>query len=395
MLLQQIQLRGLLSFADDSAPIALKPLNILIGPNGSGKTNILEGIALLAASATKLELPIRQGGGMATWMHRSLASGKLSDTGTLEALVQPRVQGASTICHRLTLQPVDSRFEVVDESIEDAQQTRAAAAAPYFYFRYQSGRPTLYTQDRNQRTLVATEIDPSLSIVAQRNDSDLYPEIHDLFVKYQAIRFYRDWTFGKNHPARSAQQLTLDHRELATDASNLGLVVNRLRNNPESKRLLRQELRNVLADATDVDVQIGLGQFQLMIEEGQRVIPAVRLSDGTLRYLWLLCVLLDPAPPPLIVIEEPELGLHPDAIQSLARLLKDASARTQLVITTHSTLLVDACSKHPEDVLVVDMVDGASVVRRLDDPNLHEWLAQFGGSLSSLWMSGKLGGTRW
>ena len=95
----------------------------------------------------------------------------------------------------------------------------------------------------------------------------------------------------------------------------------------------------------------------------------------------------------MICIEEPELGLHPDVIPGLARLLQEASTRTQLIVTTHSNILVDALSDSPEDVVVCEKEDGQSVLRRLDGENLHVWLERY--SLGKLWSSGEIGGNRW
>jgi predicted ATPase len=117
------------------------------------------------------------------------------------------------------------------------------------------------------------------------------------------------------------------------------------------------------------------------------------LSDGTLRWLALLAVLLDPSPPPLICIEEPELGLHPDLMPTLARLLKEASERTQIVVTTHSEILVDAFTDTPEAVLICEREDGCTTLRRLDGDLLSAWLEAY--TLGQLWRKGELGGTRW
>ncbi|MEW6754253.1 MAG: AAA family ATPase [Candidatus Latescibacterota bacterium] len=87
--------------------------------------------------------------------------------------------------------------------------------------------------------------------------------------------------------------------------------------------------------------------------------PATRLSDGTLRYLALLAVLCHPTPPPLVCIEEPELGLHPDIMPQLAVLLCEAATRTHLVVTTHSDILVDALTDTPEAILVCEKHDVA------------------------------------
>ena len=117
------------------------------------------------------------------------------------------------------------------------------------------------------------------------------------------------------------------------------------------------------------------------------------MSDGSLRYLCLLAILLDPEPPRLIGIEEPELGIHPDLIPGLADLLVDASSRCQLVVTTHSDILVDALTERPESVVVCDKCDGQTTMRRLGRAGLEHWLKKY--RLGQLWTTGELGGVRW
>ena len=133
--------------------------------------------------------------------------------------------------------------------------------------------------------------------------------------------------------------------------------------------------------------------MQVFFHESGFTIPATRLSDGTLRYLCLLAILCHPSPPPLICIEEPELGLHPDLLPKLADLLVEASKRTQLVVTTHSDILVDAMTEHPEDVVVFEKHDGCTEAKRLDADHLSVWLEKY--RLGDLWLRGEIGGTRW
>ena len=121
--------------------------------------------------------------------------------------------------------------------------------------------------------------------------------------------------------------------------------------------------------------------------------PATRLSDGTLRYLALLAILCHPKPPPLICIEEPELGLHPDILPHLAQVLREASERMQLIVTTHSDILVDALTETPEVIVVCEKHEGATRLKRLDRDELHPWLEKY--RLGELWTRGELGGTRW
>ena len=144
----------------------------------------------------------------------------------------------------------------------------------------------------------------------------------------------------------------------------------------------------------DITCPVTGGTVGLYLEEtDNRTIPATRLSDGTLRYLCLLAVLLHPETPPLVVIEEPELGLHPDLLPKLTDLLRAASERTQLIVTTHSDVFVDALTEVPASVVVCEKHDGQTQMRRLDKDDLANWLEDY--RLGELWTSGELGGNRW
>lgn len=153
-------------------------------------------------------------------------------------------------------------------------------------------------------------------------------------------------------------------------------------------------LRRFYEPARFISTKIHGGTIQLYIEEeGGRLIPATRLSDGTLRYLCLLAILCHPDPPPVIGIEEPELGLHPDIMPTIAELLRKASERTQLFVTTHSDTLVSALSDVPESILVCEATPDGTTMKRLEAEPLREWLEKY--SLGELWRMGEIGGNRW
>lgn len=113
-----------------------------------------------------------------------------------------------------------------------------------------------------------------------------------------------------------------------------------------------------------------------------------QLSDGTLRLMALITVLLQPQLPELIIIDEPELGLHPYAISVLAGLLKSVAYQTQIIVSTQSVTLVDHLE--PEHIIVVDREKDQSVFRRLDESELRPWLDEY--SLGELWEKNVLGG---
>ena len=150
-------------------------------------------------------------------------------------------------------------------------------------------------------------------------------------------------------------------------------------------------LRQLYEGVDGIYVTIRDGNLLLSLKEsGGRLITMARLSDGTLRYLTLLSILLHPEPPPLVAIEEPELGIHPDLIPEIAKLLVEASERMQLVVTTHSRMLVDALTDHPSSVVVCANENGKSQFERLDEAHLNQWLEDYAAS-ATLAISGAVG----
>lgn len=390
MLIKELRISNLLSYGPDAEPVTLGSLNVLIGPNGSGKSNFLEALSLLQAAPDQITRPIRDGGGVRDWLHKSTASGPLKDARIEALIVSPG--NPKDFRYGLAFHETGGRFEISDEFLEN-EASDPGKSQPYFFYRWNNGRPVLNTTALGERKLLRESIKPDQSILAQKRDADLYPELTWVADQLRAMRLYREWTFGRYAAPRLPQKTDLPNDKLEQDSTNLGLVINRLRMNVSARKQLIEALRVVYDGIEDVDVRVEGGTAQVFLIEANGIMPATRLSDGTLRYLSMLAVLCDPTPPPLIVIEEPELGLHPDVLPSLARLLVEASARTQLVVTTHAPALVDALSETPESVLVCERGPQGTRIERLEAEPLAPWLEKF--RLGELWTRGEIGGTRW
>lgn len=386
MLLKSIKLKNFLSFGEQANEISFGALNVIIGPNGSGKSNLIEAVELLRAAPKDLLTPIRDGGGIRDWLWKGA---KGIPAATVEAVVSHPKTG--NIRYSLGFTEVAQRFEILDERIEK-KTPDAGHQKPYLYYKFEKGHGVLNIKGK-ERKLQHEEIVPTESILAQRKDPDQYPELTYLGNAFGKIRLYREWSFGRYTVPRLPQKADLPNEMLEPDASNLGLVLNRLRREPAVKQRLLQGLRVLYDGIDDYDVQIEGGTVQVFFHEGNFTVPATRLSDGTLRYLCLLAILCHPSPPPLVCIEEPELGLHPDVLPTLADLLKEAAERTQLIVTTHSDVLVDAMTDRPEDVLIAERGPQGTSLTRLDADKLKPWLGKY--RLGQLWTRGELGGTRW
>jgi len=144
---------------------------------------------------------------------------------------------------------------------------------------------------------------------------------------------------------------------------------------------------------TDVGIQSDEHDYlSIYVQEGGRTVYAERFSSGMRQWLSLLAILCAPVPPPLIAIESPDAGLHPDVLPKLAELLKAASERSQIIVTTHSETLLDALSDVPESVVVVEKGESGTTLRRLDGERMKPWFEKY--RLGDLWTRGKLGGVR-
>ncbi|RJP42137.1 MAG: chromosome segregation protein SMC [Phycisphaerales bacterium] len=389
MLLHQLRLKGLLSFGPDSPALVLRPLNVLIGPNGSGKSNVLAAIDLLRSAATKLTAPIRRsaGGGVSEWLWKGAAVGR----GEITAIVDyPDL--ASSLRHSIAFEQAGTQFEIAYEAIED-DDPEPEDSPSYFYRLTQHGA-VFSRPGEADRMLHRSELRLDESILSQRKDPDQYPELAHLVNAYGDVRLYREWPFGHASVFRIPQSAALPGDRLEENLSNLGLFLNHLRGDPQCKRAIIDRLRDLYTGLDDFDVRVKGGTVEVFLTEGDFIIPAARLSDGTLRYLCLLAILCDPDPPRLICIEEPELGLHPDLLPKIADLMIAASERTQLIVTTHSDILVDALTEQPESVVVVEKHDGQTRATRLQaGDELQQWLEKY--RLGQLWLRGEIGGTRW
>lgn len=387
-LLQEITPRNLLSFGPDTEPLALKNLNILIGPNGTGKSNLLETIVLMRSTPSDIRGVVRRGGGVKEWLWK----GGKEPIASIDLVIR-NLKGKQSLRHFLSFREDSQEFLLNDERIENRKPYKNKSQ-PYFYYHFnEHENPVINTADRRKRGLARETVNARLSILAQRRDPEMYPEFSYLADLYEKIRIYREWAFGRNTIFREPQKADMRNDRLEEDFSNLGLFLNRLRRDPKAKNAILEGLRDLYDDVTDFDVSVEGGTVQVFLTEGDFTIPATRLSDGTLRYLCLLAILCDPNPPSLICIEEPELGLHPDILPKLADLLIFASQRTQLIVTTHSDILVDAMTEIPESVVICEKQNGMTTMQRLKKEKLIEWLENY--RLGQLWIKGQIGGTRW
>ncbi|HUA58562.1 MAG TPA: AAA family ATPase [Candidatus Margulisiibacteriota bacterium] len=384
-LLQSIRLRNILSFKD--ARLSLDSLNVFIGPNASGKSNLIDAIGLLQAAPGDLNGAILRGGGAPAWLWKGKGEGASTAGIDCEFTL-----GTNSLAYSLDFSAADRTFLIEHESLRPSSKRGAGA-----YFERSGATVKLRKPSAGNGPAVQTATIGSTKSVfsAIRDPLDPTP-VTRLATELERIRIYRSFDTSPLAPTRTGASAAGVPKEFLEDkGSNLAVVVQEMLYNDTIKDV-NGYLRRLADYFEEVKVRLDSGVAQLAIKEKDIADPvaATRLSDGTLKFLCLMVVLLHASPPPLICIEEPELGLHPDALQLVAEVLERAAARTQLIVTTHSEALIDTLSGKPEAVVVCERdFDNATSFRRLSSKDLRLWLERY--RLGELWRKGEIGGNRW
>jgi predicted ATPase len=383
-LLDSLHLRGFLSFGPESEPVKLTGLNVLIGPNGVGKSNFIEAIELLHATPTDFAGAIRLGGMPSDWIWHG--EPKIS-TAKIEAVLtgQPRLRYEIEFAE----ESEDESLRIQKETLENAENSFSYYSGGFF--------PCIKVLDPNTDNYINLDIsswdsEQSIFSMEKYTDEDLCPAIARVGHSFKNIKICRDWEFSPAAAFRNPQPINSPVDGLSPQTINLGRMLNDLEHRPEWERF-EELMSRFLPGCTRLSTKIFPdSSIQVYLhEEGLNApIPATRLSNGTLRFLTFLAILLNPGASPLICIDEPEMGLHPDAVALLADVLLEASEKTQLIVTTHSDTLVSALTYHAESVLVCDNVGGGTELRRLESEKLAYWLEKY--LLGDIWRMGDLGG---
>ncbi len=375
-MLGEVTLENIFSFKKTT--VELRGLNVLIGPNAVGKSNLIEAISLLKAAPIDLNLAMLRLGGVRFVCSLSLRS-------PVAAIWCDATVGDKAVRYQLEFSEQAAGFMILRERLASS---RGGLAAELYFNR--TSESIFFGFDP-----VGKRIQSNESVFAlYKSPADETP-ITNVGQHFEAIRIYRDFRTTRDSDARRGVSTSATKDFLDDQGDNLALVLLDM----DFKGLhdkIREYLHRFCDRFNDVKVRLDGPIAKTYIEESGLLEPLVswRLSDGTLKFLCLLAVLLDKEPPPLICIEEPEVGLHPEAIQIVAEALVDASERTQLVVTTHSEALIDALSDRPEDVLVTERdFDNGTQFKRLDSKQLSVWLERY--TLGALWRKGEIGGNRW
>lgn len=375
--------------------VKLKPLNILIGPNAGGKSNFISAMELFhdAVSGNLNDSIIKKHGGMIPILWNN-------ETNDIKFTSITRTY------RRAKISKSNKKFIRHDYEVEYLFRIRQIGNSGNYIIKEEK----LSSSDISDilRNLLKREIfsrvqffedgvillEPLETAISQLS-SDKKGGFSDEFVFFcEGWKFYYDMKSGSDSECRKST-VARSEKQLEANGDNLIAVLHTLYT---GNKTFRKQLNETLAAAFEGDfdeltfppAEDGRVYMRWRAKSLKRELSPADLSDGTIRFLMLAAILLNPDPPPLVCIDEPELGLHPSMLHIIAEMMKDATNRTQLVVSTHSPQLVSEFTDDPESVLVVEKKDGATTMERLEKKKLAKWLKEY--TLGRLWLDGEIGG---
>ncbi len=359
--LDEITIEGFKSIASIEQ-LKLGAINILIGANGSGKSNFIEVFSCLNA--------IREGR-LQEYVIKAGGANKLLYFGAKET---------DHIYIKLSFRDKVNQYEI------SLQPTENDELIPYDEIAYFWGKnyktPYNYSLSRIGKEAGISVVD----VLRIRR----YVQDH-----LASWRLYHFHDTSSTSPMKATQDIN-DNRFLRPDGSNLAAFLYYIREKHEtSYKLIRGTVQAVAPFFDDFILEPQkLNSDKILLEWRHKgsdsYFNASSFSDGTLRFISLATLFLQPDShlPKAILLDEPELGLHPYAITMFASLVQQVSAKSQVILATQSTLLLDHF--HPEDVLVADLVNQGTYITRLETEKLKVWLEDY--SLGQLWEKNEIGG---
>ena len=347
-----IEIEGFTSIR--SAAVQLGRLNVLVGANGAGKSNFVRVFELLGRIAgNDLSFFVGLNGGAA-------------------ALLNSTAGGAGGIRLRLDMPPDNYEAVLVPAANDQLIFEREAVSFNII------GRG-------NRQTRLNEAAEESGPVSAAGHTLRLL----------EGCRVYHFHDTSRSAPVKQFVP-TADNLALRNDAGNLAaflLAMSSREDKPgwSAYRRMVRAVRQVAPFFRDFVLQPEQSdriRLRWRQTDSDAVFSADQMSDGTLRFICLATLLLQPELPALVVLDEPELGLHPYAIVQLAQLLRQSATRSQVLLATQSVTLMNQFGL--EDLIVVERVDGASTFSRPDADKLSGWLAEY--SLGELWEKNLIGG---
>lgn len=390
-MIQEIKIANFKSFGDEMS-LALAPFSVFVGPNAAGKSNLMDAFRFLrecVAEGIEAAVARRAGWSNLRCRRRRRGSTLLAVRGTLGVetlnVAAGRKKKQSFHSLRFTYSLVfNQELVIVAEKgsltgiPEGAEETQEISA-----FERDTESVTIREWSENPRKLPVGEANQRELFVRTRFFSLASSFISDVFLGW---RFYDPLTQSARFPA----EIRTPHFVSET-GDNLAVVLHAIRSDGGTRERIRDLLQMLVPGFEDWDTELladGRVAFKVRESGVRGALPSTAISDGTVRLLILLSALLwSEIPPAAIFLEEPERNLHPLVLEQLVQLMREVSAQTQVIVTTHSADFVRYCL--PEEVYLMDKVEGCTQIVRADSvEQIGEFLQHF--TLDELWLQGYL-----
>lgn len=399
-MIKQIRLQNFLSFKDLTIDFN-SGLNILVGINGAGKSNLLRALDLLKEGVSNKRLKdfiFNKMGGLDNIFFKEANVNPPNNSTTLRFVFDGRVIAEKgfnfreDVVYTIILKKLPSTSNYyVHEKIESLNG--------FVYLDFESGSGVLNErvgqQGKETKLIKYNDFVSAQELaLSQMFDSNRYFALSTIRTALADMEVYHYFDTTSSSLIRKPSIPTSEGRLLPT-GTNLPQILNTLKINNKSNFLKIIELLKEINPAfTEIDFNFIGGNIELMLGEEnlEGSIHVSNISDGTLHYLCLLAILLNNNRGIIVCIDEPELGLHPDMINGIARLFQEKSSETQFIISTHSENLLD--NFNIEDILILEKdKENSTTIKRYSENDFKGWYQQF--SPGRMWRVGDLGGNRW
>ena len=376
---EHISIKGFRRLRDTE--LEMRDLVVMIGANGSGKTSFLDVFSILAASASgNLQNTLQLKGGL----NEILTRGKAQE---LEIAVAMKIPDEKPMRYSLALSPKGLSYEVKDETL--TQQRRRNQREPFKYIESHGGLDIKYFQQDSGLVRPTWDHNPLETSLAQV--PKMYREPESLRKSLASCTYYGALDVSEKSPIRLPQSM----RPATLPGARGEELVSCLYSLRETDADRFEMVENIISAAfPDFErlnfppVAAGTLAMTWTDRNFSQPIYIHELSEGTLRFLWLVTLLQSQNLTTITLLDEPEISLHPELLMHLVYLMREASKQTQLIVATHSDRLIKFLE--PQEVLICDLEDGEAKMTWADTLNLDKWLEDY--SLDQLWAMNILGG---
>jgi predicted ATPase len=383
---EEIHIRGFRRLHD--VKVRLNALNVIIGANGSGKTSLLGVFSLLAASASgRLKEAISELGGVdASLTDLSNVKGQKARFLAFDLTMRP--PALRQVEYRIALSAQGVGFEISEESLT---QQHAEKPPTMQYIQARQGDVRYSERRGERRPLLPPKWEYNATETALSQVPKVLLEAEAFRGRLASSTHYYVLDVGRRAPIRLPQQMR-DAQLPGRDGEDLVSCLYTLREtDPDRFETIEATLRSGFPEFERLSFPpVAAGTLAMTWKDKTSKHPFFmhQLSEGTLRFLWLVTLLQSPGLTAVTMIDEPEVSLHPELLSLLADLLREASQRTQLIVATHADRLIRFLK--PSEVLTINVGnDGAAEVARADELDLDKWLEEY--TLDEIWRMGRIG----